>query len=93
MWFQNLFELSVSVRVGEDKICYDICWSPEYCSSLERRKRLSLATFLIHVIPTKGLAHWVLQMKRTTFSTVQWVIMKTVTFDVEENKIKTFPIF
>lgn len=93
MWFQNLFELSVSVRVGGDKICYDICWSPEYCSSLERIKLLSSATFLIQVIPTKGLAHSVVQMKRTTFSTMQWVIMKTVMFDVEEIKIKTFPIF
>jgi len=62
---------------------------PEYCSSLKRRKLLSSAAFLI---PVKGLAHWMLQMKRRTFSTMKWFIMEKVMFVFEEIKIKTFPI-
>lgn len=65
---------------------------PEYCSSLKRRKLLPSATFLIHIILTKELAHWVVQMKRITFSTMPWVIMEKVMIDVEEIKIKSFPI-
>lgn len=42
----------------------------------KRRKLLNTEIFLIHVIPTRGLAHWVVQKKCITFSTMQWIIME-----------------
>lgn len=97
MWFQNLFKLLISVRVGAVSFAMMFAGLPEYCSSLKRRKLLYSEQlfffFFVLIIPTRGLAYWGLESKSVTFFTMQGVIMEKVMFDLMEIKIRTLSIF